>query len=56
MQVDEALLIKCYDSVDDGRARFTAHGAFVDPTTPLDDPGRESIEARTLVFYTPSDA
>jgi len=51
MQVDEALLLKCYDSVQDGRARFTAHTAFVDPTTPADDPGRESIEIRTLVFY-----
>lgn len=54
MQVNEALLLKCYDSVQDGRARFTAHTAFVDPTTPPNDPGRESIEVRTLVFYPPS--
>ena len=54
MQVDEALLLKCYDSVQDGRARLTAHSAFVDPTTPADEPGRESIEVRTLVFYPPS--
>ena len=30
---DEVILLKCYDSADDGRARFTAHGAFVDPAT-----------------------
>ena len=54
MQVDEALLLKCYDSAQDGRARMTAHTAFVDPTTPADEPGRESIEVRTLVFYPPA--
>jgi hypothetical protein len=32
MQRNEALLIKCYDSEEDGRARFTAHTAFDDPT------------------------
>ncbi len=53
MQVGEALLLKCYDSAQDGRARFTAHTAFVDPTMPPDAPGRESIEVRTLVFYPP---
>jgi hypothetical protein len=51
MQRDEAVLIKCYDSARDGRARFTAHGAFDDPTTPAGAPPRESIEARTLVFF-----
>lgn len=51
MQRDEAVLIKCYDSATDGRARFTAHGAFDDPTTPANAPPRESIEARTLVFF-----
>ena len=34
MRNDEVLLIKCYDSIDDGRARFVPHSAFVDPTTP----------------------
>jgi hypothetical protein len=53
MQADEAVLIKCYDSLDDGRARFTAHTAFDDPTTPADAPPRESIEVRTLVFFAP---
>lgn len=51
LQSDEALLIKCYDSETDGRARFVAHTAFDDPTTPPDAPPRESIELRTLVFH-----
>jgi hypothetical protein len=51
MQRNEALLIKCFDSVEDGRARFAAHTAFDDPTSPPDAPPRESIELRTLVFY-----
>ncbi|MEA2679992.1 MAG: hypothetical protein QOK03_1714 [Candidatus Binataceae bacterium] len=46
----EVLLLKCYDS--DGRAaRFTAHSAFADPTSPPDAPSRESIEARTIAFF-----
>jgi hypothetical protein len=51
MERDEALLLKCYDSAADGRARFTAHSAFEDPSSPPDAPPRESIEARTLVFW-----
>ena len=51
MQPNEALLIKCFDSAEDGRARFAAHTAFDDPTSPPDAPPRESIELRTLVFY-----
>jgi hypothetical protein len=51
MTADEGLLLKCYDSATDGRARFTPHTAFVDPTTPKDAPPRESIELRTLVFH-----
>lgn len=53
MQRNETLLLKCYDSMDDGRARFTAHSAFDDPTSPPDAPARESIETRTLVFFAP---
>ena len=53
MQTHEALLIKCYDS-DPARARFTAHGAFDDPTTPDDAEDRESIEVRTLAFFRQS--
>jgi hypothetical protein len=51
MRVDEAVLIKCYDSAEDGTARFTAHSAFDDPTAPPDVLPRESIELRTLVFH-----
>jgi hypothetical protein len=51
MTADEALLLKCYDSATDGRARFAPHTAFVDPTTPAGAPPRESIEVRTLVFH-----
>lgn len=47
---DEPLLIKCYDTKVDGRARRVPHTAFVDPSTE-DLEGRESIEVRTLVFY-----
>ena len=51
MTPDEALLIKCYDSADDGRARFAPHTAFTDPAAPWDAPPRQSIELRTLVFH-----
>lgn len=51
MHRNEALLIKCFDSAEDGRARFSAHSAFEDPTSPPDAPPRESIELRTFVFY-----
>ena len=51
MREDEALLIKCYDSSTDGRARFTPHTSFVDPTAPANAPPRESIEIRSLVFH-----
>ncbi len=51
MRTDEALLLKCYDSATDGRARFAPHTAFVDPTTPEDALPRQSIELRTFVFH-----
>jgi len=54
MQRNEAVLLKCFDSTTDGRARFSAHSAFDDPTSPAGAPPRESIEIRTLVFYPPS--
>jgi hypothetical protein len=50
METSEAMLLKCYDSASD-RARFTAHSAFEDPTSPADAPTRESIEVRTLAFF-----
>jgi hypothetical protein len=48
---DEALLLKCFDSMHDGRARFMPHTSFEDPTTPTEKLPRESIELRTLVFF-----
>ena len=51
MLADEALLLKCYDSATDGRARFAPHTAFEDPTAPADVAPRESIELRTFVFH-----
>jgi hypothetical protein len=51
MQADEALLLKCFDSATDGRARFMPHTAFEDPTAPANVLPRESIELRTLVFH-----
>jgi hypothetical protein len=50
MRADEALLFKCFDSADDGRARFTPHAAFYDPTVSAQTIPRESIEVRALVF------
>ena len=52
MEAQEALLLKCFDSSTD-RARFTAHTAFDDPTSPPDARARESIEVRTLAFFGP---
>ncbi len=53
MQPTEVLLIKCFDSWEHGPARFTAHSAFDDPTSPANAPARQSIEVRTLVLYRP---
>lgn len=51
MTRDEAILIKCYDSMKDGRARFSLHSAFDDPTSPKNPRPRQSIEARALAFF-----
>src|SRR5215475_2841031 len=51
MRPDEALVFKVYDSLTDGRARWTAHTAFHDPTSPREARPRESIEVRTLAFF-----
>ena len=51
LERDEALLIKGYDSADDGRAQFSLHTAFDDPTSPEDAAPRESIEVRALVVF-----
>jgi hypothetical protein len=52
-QPDEVLLIRVHDSANDGRARLSFHTSFENPLTP-GAPPRESIEARTLVFFPPA--
>lgn len=51
MTREEAILIKCYDSEKDGRARFSLHSAFDDPTSPPNARPRESIEVRAFAFW-----
>lgn len=52
MTREEAIVFKCYDSRKDV-ARFTAHGAFEDPSSAPDAPPRESMEARILAIFAP---
>ena len=57
MTPDEAIFLKCFDSYGErvsgrkGIADGSPHTAFIDPNTPADAPGRESIEVRCLVSY-----
>lgn len=51
MQRDEVVLLKCYDSLTDGTAQWTAHGSFQPPGRRPDAPPRESIEIRSLLFF-----
>ena len=55
MRRDEAVVFKVYDSQADGRARFTPHTSFIDPTTPPNAPPRQSIEVRTFAFFAPTE-
>lgn len=49
MTNEERLFLKCFDSKD-GVGQRVPHTAFVDPRTPEDARGRESIEVRALVY------
>jgi hypothetical protein len=51
MTPEEVILIKGWDSVDDGRARFTPHGAFDHPQQTQKSKPRESIETRTYLVF-----
>ena len=51
MERNETLLIKGWDSLDDGRAKFTPHSAFPMPEQDPDAPARESIETRTYLIF-----
>ena len=54
MSRNEALLLKVFDSAEDGRARMTGHSAFDNPAAPADAPPRESIEVRALLSFAPA--
>jgi hypothetical protein len=51
MTTSEVLLLKCFDSIRDSRARVTAHTAFDLPVGPAPVEARQSIEVRALVFF-----
>jgi hypothetical protein len=51
MQPEEVLFLKCFDTAEDGPARFTGHSAFHNPNCPEGALPRESIEARTVVVF-----
>ena len=51
MTTEEVVILKCFDSLNDGTAKWTAHGSFQPPETPPTATPRESIEIRTLYFF-----
>jgi len=51
MRRDETVVFKVYDSEKDGRARFTPHTSFENPTSPPNAPPRQSIEVRAFAFF-----
>lgn len=53
MTSDEILLIKGWDSIDDGRAIFTPHSAFQLQGENDHLPPRQSIETRTYLVFHP---
>ena len=57
MSPEEVMLIKCFDSKLDGRARRVPHTAFVNEATAGEDfAARESIEVGALVFHEDQEA
>jgi hypothetical protein len=54
MRHNEVLLLKCFDTAQDGRTRYTAHSGFANPHASADTAPRESIEVRTLLSFAPS--
>ncbi|CAE6462802.1 unnamed protein product [Rhizoctonia solani] len=46
----EITMIKCYDSFQDGGAKFCLHSSFLSPGCHQNAPRRKSIEVNTLVF------
>jgi hypothetical protein len=51
MTRNEALVFKTFDSATDGRARFSAHTSFDNPSAPRNAGPRESIEIRAFAFF-----
>ena len=51
MEREEVVLLKCFDSLEDGTAKWTCHGSFKDPNSPANAKPRQSIEIRTLYFF-----
>ena len=51
MTRDEVVLLKCFDSLEDGTAKWTCHGSFQPPNIPQNARPRQSIEIRTLYFF-----
>ena len=51
MKSEEILLLKCYDSETENKARYTAHASFKHPTFPENSLSRRSIETRTIAFF-----
>lgn len=50
MERDEIILIKGWDTLENGVARYTPHGAFQLPNQDPNAPPRESIETRTFLI------
>lgn len=51
MTPEQVILLKTFDSEQDGRARWVGHSAFEDPNSREDAPYRESVEIRTIAFF-----
>lgn len=51
MTPDEVFVFKVFDTDRTAGVPFTAHSAFIDPTSPDDAAPRESIEMRSLVMF-----
>jgi hypothetical protein len=54
MDTDEVILIKGWDTLETGAARYTPHGAFQLPDQDPNAPPRESIETRTFLVIDPA--
>ena len=51
MHDNEILLLKGWDTLNDGTAKYAPHGSFTLPGQKKSDPPRESIEARLFIYF-----